>query len=70
MDLLDAFVVCVVVAILAAIPSCAIGANMGEKFMMHKAYEAGVAEYYLDENNNKQFRWKTPGKDAANENQH
>jgi len=25
-----------------------------------EAIEIGVAEYYLDENNDKQFRWKEP----------
>lgn len=37
------------------ISGCWLGRGMKER----DAIEAGVAEYYLDSNHNKQFRWKT-----------
>lgn len=38
----------------------------GVKEARDEAIEAGVGEYYLDENHDKQFRWK-PGKEQRND---
>lgn len=46
------------IMIIGPIWAYSFGCDAGEQMMIDKAVVDGVAEYYLDENNNRQWRWK------------
>lgn len=55
--------VMIVIAIAAAFGGYCAGVGEGRSYEQNAAVKSGHAEYYLDENNNRQWRWKPAAAD-------
>lgn len=53
-------IVLVVFWVVPVLISSVLGYHFGKSTMINEARQAGVGEYYLDSNDNKQFRFKSP----------
>lgn len=52
------FAIGLIVGGVFAIPAALVADNSCDRYWKKEAMEAGYAEYYLDENNERQWRWK------------
>jgi hypothetical protein len=50
--------IAIILIIVGPVWAYSFGCDAGEQIMLDKAVTDGVAEYYLDENNVRQWRWK------------
>lgn len=55
MDGIDILGVCMIM-IMSFVGGCSFGSNQVNNYWKNEMLDKGVGEYYLDENNNKQFR--------------
>lgn len=46
------------IAIIVGVIGFLSGSTFAEKYWKQEAYKHGKAEYYLDQNNERQWRWK------------